>query len=106
MALHSVLGVDRGMSLTAEQDALLLQLSDFDARSYDSLCLTELDPAVPLGPGRDADLGFRQAAARHIGEVFTRLSLAPQRLKFDLQVREELLQHAVAALTRPSGEQR
>lgn len=86
----------RGALLSTAEDAILLQLAAFDAESYDTLCLTELDPALPLGPGRDTDLDFRRSAARHIGAVFAKLQLRPRHLTSDGAERAAVLAEALA----------
>jgi hypothetical protein len=49
------------------------------AAEYDLLIVTTLDPSIPLGPGRDQNAQFRQAAARHIALLTT--EVAPSALE-------------------------
>ncbi len=39
------------------------------SRTYDKLFVTELDPSLPLAPGRDPDLIYRAAVATHLNEL-------------------------------------
>lgn len=39
------------------------------ASQYDLLFLTSIDPSIPLGPGRDPDLGFRTLASDRVRDV-------------------------------------
>jgi len=56
---------------------------------YDQLVVTTLDHTVPLGEGRDQDLRFRDAAARHI-EALTS-DLAPTALQMTSTNADETL---------------
>lgn len=46
---------------------------------YDSLVLTVVDNSLPLGPGRDSDTMFRQAAADKVSSIMDRY--APRAIK-------------------------
>lgn len=46
--------------------SILEEVARSYARDYDLLIITKLDQAVPLGPGRDPDEQFRQAAGGRI----------------------------------------
>lgn len=80
----------RGARLSWNQESLLFTLAQHDAAGYAMLYKTELDPSIPLGPGRDSDLVFREAAAHHIGAIFDRLGLVPQAVPSEPQAVAEL----------------
>lgn len=42
------------------------------AAQYDLLFLTSIDPSIPLGEGRDPDLGFRTLASEKVRDVIER----------------------------------
>lgn len=52
--------------------AELSSISAAHATRYDLLIVTVLDQAVPLGPERDTDAGFRTAAARNVAGIIDR----------------------------------
>lgn len=39
------------------------------SRTYDKLFVTELDPSLPLAPGRDPDLVYRASVASHLNDL-------------------------------------
>ena len=65
----------RGQRLSWREEQTLVTLAQQDAASYPRLFRTQLDPSIPLGPGRDPDLAFRKSAAAHIATAFERLEL-------------------------------
>ncbi|WP_374944753.1 AAA family ATPase [Sphingomonas sp.] len=65
---------------------------------YDMMLVTELDPAVPIGPGRDDDNLFRAAAAEEIAAIMGRL--APDAMVVRSTDAEEALRCAIAVAKR------
>lgn len=64
------------------------------AAGYDLLLATQLDPAVPLGPHRDADLGYRERVDHHIHDTL-RLYGIPHMLVANSDTSREDAIHAV-----------
>jgi len=68
----------RGTDLSHSQRDYLLNLAMHHGRTYDIHCKTKLDPNIPLAPGRDQDMNFRELVAVEIDNVFSMLSLEHQ----------------------------
>lgn len=68
----------RNASLHPAQREYLLALARHDTATYYLLCQTELDREIPLGPNRDEDFRFREAAGKHITAVFSQIQVSPR----------------------------
>ncbi|MCR6727133.1 ATP-binding protein [Agrobacterium fabrum] len=66
-----------GRSLPDRKLKELRLIAGAHAEDYDLLILTELDPAIRLGEGRDGNQDFRVAAAEHIRRIAEDETLAP-----------------------------
>ncbi|MBY5361897.1 AAA family ATPase [Rhizobium leguminosarum] len=66
-----------GRSLPDRKLEELRLIAGAHAADYDLLILTELDPAIRLGEGRDGNQDFRVAAAEHIRRIAEGETLAP-----------------------------
>ncbi|MCJ9690506.1 ATP-binding protein [Rhizobium sp. PRIMUS64] len=66
-----------GRSLPDRKLKELRLIAGAHAADYDLLILTELDPAIRLGEGRDGNQDFRVAAAEHIRRIAEGETLAP-----------------------------
>ena len=64
--------------------------------NYDLVVVTELDPSVSLGHGRDTDVEFRVAVNKAIQDVISRM--APARLTLQLGQEDEVLREAAASV--------
>tara|TARA_B100000767_G_C19679061_1_gene498725 strand:+ start:551 stop:1117 length:567 start_codon:yes stop_codon:yes gene_type:complete len=82
----------------ADEDgrSALLTLARWHLRQCDIVYLTELNPDIPLGPGRDTDSTFRQEAARAISELMDTASIPIRPLTSSN--REAELEWVIAAL--------
>ncbi len=75
-ALGYLLGALRHTGRVIEEE----RLSRLDAicaswiQEYHLIIVTELDPSMPIAPGRDADCGFRVAVGNAISEVVSRMT--------------------------------
>lgn len=68
------------------------------AGEYDLVFLTRIDPAIPLGPGRDQDLVFRLEAANAVREIVDKL--LPERQMLDSTSIDGSVEFAVNAFER------
>lgn len=59
--------------ITDDERAYLYDLAAHHVKRYALLLKTTLNEAIPLGPDRDPDLGFRRAADRHMEAALTKL---------------------------------
>ncbi|TIT97449.1 MAG: hypothetical protein E5W44_04255 [Mesorhizobium sp.] len=69
-----------GRSLPPRRVEELQTIAAAHAGDYDIILLTELDPSIPLGEGRDENQAFRIAAGEHIAAIADRFGLQPLRL--------------------------
>lgn len=65
---------------------------------YDLILMTELDPSIPIGAGRDDDELFRAAAGRAIATIVDRL--APRQIVIRVQAEDAALQIAINTAER------
>lgn len=70
--------VHRQDKVSQNQSEYLLDLARHHAKTYTVICKTTLDPSIPLGPGRDTDMAFRNSVASQLDGVFSKLSLSPR----------------------------
>lgn len=59
-------------SIAPDQMRTLETICEGWATQYDLLFLTSIDPSIPLGEGRDPDLGFRTLASEKVRDVIER----------------------------------
>lgn len=83
-------------SLDPSLHARLAALATADTAHYDVLIVTMIDPAIPLGAGRDANKEFRASAARHIDRIVAELS--PNATRLTPSNAEAVLQHTVTTV--------
>lgn len=74
----------------------LERIADAHARDYDVLVVTKLDPLVPLGPGRDDDPVFREAASSSVAKLID--SARPDALRMTSSNSAEVIETILAKI--------
>lgn len=95
-----------GRQLPQEKLQSLHEIVRAYSQSYNMVFVTKLDHDVPLGPGRDQDMVYRSAVARHLIELTP--DVAPQAQTIETGTVEKLLSLACshvesALLNDPAG---
>jgi predicted ATPase len=93
----------RKETLTQADHEYLVNLARHHTRTYDMICRTALDTAIPLGPERDRDPDFRSEADKQIMAVFKELGVEPRMVKAGEAVVEELTSEIKNIHTRRRG---
>jgi hypothetical protein len=79
----------------------LAAIAEAHVQGYDLLVVTVLDSSIPLGEGRDADVGFRMAAARHVSDLMDKI--APEATKMTAANADEVVSKAILTAVRRLG---